>query len=281
LKALSIQPSDTVCCVTASGDRPLNLLIKDCKKILSIDLNPIQNHLLALKIQAMQQLAHEDYLTLTGASIEPYPIAFTDTIIEALPDDAKAYWTENKKMIENGVLYEGALEKFCFWLAIFLNLLFKKEIDLLFNASDIFEQQKAINLLLDRKLLKWMAKVILHPKLTKKYFSDPGLYAYVDSDITIHEHLIELIRSSLNVHLVKENPLLNLLFQGKVGNQALPPYLKKDGIKKIKSRLNKIEIVHANMIEFLESQPENSIDCFSFSDIASYMSCENFNRLIK
>ncbi len=45
-RALQISPNDSVICITASGDRPLNLLTSDCKEILAIDANPIQNHLL-------------------------------------------------------------------------------------------------------------------------------------------------------------------------------------------------------------------------------------------
>ena len=65
-RALKIQPTDTVVCVTASGDRPLNLLVDDCKKIYSIDINPIQNHLLELKKHAMKELDFEDYLSLVS-----------------------------------------------------------------------------------------------------------------------------------------------------------------------------------------------------------------------
>ena len=53
LKALRIKPSDTVVCVTASGDRPLNLMSCPLEKIYCVDLNPIQNHLLSLKLQTI------------------------------------------------------------------------------------------------------------------------------------------------------------------------------------------------------------------------------------
>lgn len=42
-KALQITPEDRILCVTASGDRPLNLLYSNCKEIVSVDANPFKN----------------------------------------------------------------------------------------------------------------------------------------------------------------------------------------------------------------------------------------------
>ena len=280
-RALKIQPDDTVVCVTASGDRPLNLLVDDCKKIYSIDLNPIQNHLLELKKQAMKELDFEDYLAFLGADFESYPHPFIDSILNLLPEGSKRFWLDNRRLIEDGVLYQGAMEKLCFWIAITLNIFYKKEIQSLFLCSDIFSQAKGIDQLFKKKSLRLFAKLFLNSSFTKKYFADPGLYAFVDGQYKIEVHFLALIKQALSVHFIRENPLLNLVFQGKVMPQAFPPYLKKEGVMKIRSRLDKVEVVHQNMIDFLINQQDGSIDCFSFSDIASYMSEKDFNLLIK
>jgi S-adenosylmethionine-diacylglycerol 3-amino-3-carboxypropyl transferase len=280
IKALSVKKEDTVVCVTASGDRPLNLMAQDLGKIYAIDLNPIQNHLLSLKIQAMQQLDFEDYLSFLGASNDPYPIAFVDSILNGLPKDAKEYWTSQRDLIENGILYQGAMEKLCLKISTALNFFFKKEIQNLFSSQDIFTQQEYIDQLFEKKLLKFIARLVLNPSLTKKYFSDPGLYAFIDSGLKVHEYLLQRIKNCLEIHLVNENPLLHLLFLGKVKPEAFPPYLRKECVTKIKKNLSKLEIIHGNMIQFLESFPEKSVDCFSLSDIASYMNENDFNRLL-
>lgn len=280
-KALSIKKDDVVVCITASGDRTLNLLTTDLNKIYSVDVNPIQNHLLALKMQAMSLLETEDYLNFLGASKEPYPIVFLDSIISSLPEDAQSFWNRNKHLIEDGVLYKGALEKLCQYISFGLNLFFKKQIQDLFDSSDVFEQQKFIKELFEKKTFKFLSKLILNPIISKKYFSDPGLYAYVEENLSARDYLIDLIKSYLTIHPVIENPLLHLIFKGKVSPEAFPPYLKKELIPKIKQRLSKIEIVHEDMIDFLENLSPSSVDCFSLSDIASYMDEKSFNRLIK
>ena len=53
-KALSIGPDDSILCITGSGSRPLDLLIKGPREIVSLDFNPCQNFLLKFKIELTQ-----------------------------------------------------------------------------------------------------------------------------------------------------------------------------------------------------------------------------------
>ncbi len=280
--ALDIRPDDVVVAVTASGDRPLNLLINPCFKLYSIDLNPIQNHLLALKIEAMRHLDYDSYLKFLGASPDSYSPDVTRHILSFLPAEARAYWSSQQHHLKKGILYRGAMERMCYWISCFLNLFFKKEVDCLFLCETVADQKKCFEETISKKpLFRCFAHWILNPKLTKRFLSDPGLYEFVDSTIRIDAHLIRLIVNYLSVHLIRHNPILNLVFLGKVLPEAYPTYLRKEGVDEIKGRLNTIEIVHNNIIDFLEKQPEKSIDCFSLSDVASYMSSANFNRLLK
>src|ERR1039457_1199967 len=52
LEALRLAPDKRVLCVTAGGGRVLNLLYDRPREIMAVDVNPTQNHLLELKIEA-------------------------------------------------------------------------------------------------------------------------------------------------------------------------------------------------------------------------------------
>src|SRR4029078_5372714 len=67
-QALRIVPKDRVVCVTASGDRPMHLLMTECAEIISIDMNRIQTYLLELKIAAITHLDFEKYLAFLGCT---------------------------------------------------------------------------------------------------------------------------------------------------------------------------------------------------------------------
>jgi S-adenosylmethionine-diacylglycerol 3-amino-3-carboxypropyl transferase len=68
LQALSLTKSDTLLCITASGARPLDLLIGKPKKIISIDFNRTQNYLLSLKIAAYKTLNYSEFLSFIGVN---------------------------------------------------------------------------------------------------------------------------------------------------------------------------------------------------------------------
>ena len=61
-QALKVKPSDKVVCITASGGRPLNLLLQDCEQVVTVDANKIQNYLLKLKSAALKEVDYEEYL---------------------------------------------------------------------------------------------------------------------------------------------------------------------------------------------------------------------------
>ena len=79
----------------------------------------------------------------------------------------------------------------------------------------------------------------------------------------------------------KECFLLSLSLRGWVPEEAFPPYLSKEGVKTIKERLNRIQIVTQDVTSYLKEQPENSFDCFSLSDVASFMSRDDFIDLLE
>jgi S-adenosylmethionine-diacylglycerol 3-amino-3-carboxypropyl transferase len=279
--ALNIKPTDTIACITASGDRPLNLLAQTCEKIYSIDANPIQNYLLHLKCAALNQLEIDEYLTFLGVKKSDKKFPFSHTILESLPISAKNYWKENRYLIDKGVIYQGAVERLCTFASNIFKFLFRKQIEKLMNFDSIHEQQAYVAPFFEKKLPLKALKLFLNPIFTKRILKDPGLYAHLKDGRHPANFIHEKFKKSLNTHLCKESILLSLVLNGAVKEEAFGPYLREEGIKKIKEQLDKLTIIDSNIIDFLESLPAQSIDCFSFSDIASYMDKDTFNRLLK
>ena len=62
-EATALRPAagDTALCVTGSGDRPLDLLAVAPMKVLAIDRNAAQTHLLRLKVAALSVFPFGDY----------------------------------------------------------------------------------------------------------------------------------------------------------------------------------------------------------------------------
>lgn len=108
---MKIQANDRVLSITASGDRPLHLLLDECKEVVSIDANPIQNYLLNLKCVAMRELNYLDYLKFLGASPCNHRLSTLEKLVPHMEEQAQKFWVKKKKLIQKGVLYQGVVEK--------------------------------------------------------------------------------------------------------------------------------------------------------------------------
>jgi S-adenosylmethionine-diacylglycerol 3-amino-3-carboxypropyl transferase len=280
-KALNIKPSDRVICITASGDRPLHLLLDDCQELLSVDLNPIQNHLLRLKMAAMSSLDYDSYLAFLGAEPSHKRLDMLEHLNEKLPVATAAYWQKHKHMVAKGVLYQGKIERLTKSLAKYLWIFRSKKIKQLFQFQNIEDQKKFVSEVWDTFLWRKVFEIGMNPLFTRSLLKDPGLYENFGTHIHPGKYFYQRMNDSLSRHLANENLFLSFVFRGKVEKQAYPPSLTREGTDIIRKRLHKISINHANIIDFLEQQKENSIDCFSISDVASYLSLKDYERLTK
>lgn len=276
--ALRLQPDDEVLCITASGDRPLNLLYQPCKKIVSIDANPIQNHLLHLKAAAMKELSFSDYLGFLGASDFSGRTAILQKLSSSMDHDAAQFWRSRLKMIEKGVLYQGEVERLSKVVAKGASLLQRKKLKRLFEMDNLEEQQRFLKEEWNGKFWESLLRIVLNPLISWLFIEDPGL-TNVASSIKPGKYIYHRMHESLHRDLAKKNLLLSMLLQGKVSPEAYPPYLLEDGTEAIRDRLHRLEIKTMDVIEYLESLEGPTFDAFSLSDIISYLKPPQHMRL--
>ncbi len=280
-KALRIEPTDRVVSVTASGDRPLNLLTTELAELVTIDANPMQTALFDLKQTALKQLDFPEYLSFLGA--DPHPNryqAYTQFEQQLAPDSIKL-WDRQTGKIARGILYEGAVEKWLQRMARILRPLRGQKIDTLFSFDDIENQRTYLKESWHTYLWQKTFQISLHPWITRYFISDPGLYAYVDKRLHIGDHLYDKLHSSLDRFLAKESVLLALIFKGKVEKSQFPPYLTEEGATQIRNQLDRVKFDTKDMLSYLEGAPDQSINCFSCSDIASYIDAPSFEKLVR
>lgn len=281
-KALNIQPEDTVICVTASGDRPLNLLTKDLKQIIAIDANPFQNALFDLKKAAMSRLPFPEYLAFMGAVADKdRQKTYWRELEQDLNPTSRMIWKRHQKKIKNGIIYEGAVEKWLKRASKFLRQVRGKKIERLFSFEDLKEQEKFIKEEWETFFWKKLFEVSLHPFVTRYFIQDPGLYAYVDPKIHVGKYLHQRLHSSLCQILAKESVLMSLCLKGEVQQASYPPYLNRSEIEGIKSRLHLARFETLDLISYLRNSKDDSYDCFSVSDVASYLPTSEFLNLIR
>jgi S-adenosylmethionine-diacylglycerol 3-amino-3-carboxypropyl transferase len=280
-QALRVNSGDRVICVTASGDRPLHLLLSDCKEVCAVDMNPVQNYLLELKLAALRALDYEEYLSFLGctATKHRYNI-FTTKLKTHLSTKAAHYWDYHKKMIAKGIIYQGRVERLTNMAAKFISLVRRKEIKTLFSFDDIKKQSEYVALKWDTLWWRKFFDILLNPNLMKIILNDPGVISFIDPAIKPGRYIYDRMLQYLNHYPAKQSALIQLVLTGKVLPEAYFPYLTFAGYSTIRNNIHKLSIHTSNVIEYVTAKP-NYFDCFSMSDIASYMSQENFEKLLK
>lgn len=279
-QALQIRENAHVVAITASGDRPLNLLTEKCGKIFSVDYNPVQNGLLNLKRAAIQQLSYKDYLAFLGITPSTNRLHIFNNLCKHSPSQSLHSLLPYQSKIKKGIIYQGAVERMITIASVFIRSLRRKKVQELFSYTDIEKQAQFVEK--EWHTLSWrtLFKLAVHPSISKFFLKDPGLYEHIGSDIHSTNHLYNRCHRSLTRFPVKENLILSLCFMGKIFEEGYPPYLQEKQFGKIKNNLKKIESYTSDINHFLSELENSTIDAFSLSDVASYLSQEEFEKLV-
>ncbi len=279
-EALRVQPNDRVLCITASGDRPLNLLIQECQKIVCIDANCAQSHLLELKLAAMQMLSYEEYLAFLGVFECSKRKALLEILLSQMSEEAAAFWKKNKKLIFKGVLYQGSLERLMKNIAC-LTLLFRRhKVNKLFLAATIEEQKRIVEKDWHSALWRKIFQIVFTPAIARLLINDPSLQN-IDPNSNPGMYIYDKMQDLLKKELVRNSPLLSLVWRGQVSLDAFSPYLQKEGVALIKKRLSCLEIHSTDVIDYLKSVSKHTFDVFSLSDVASTLNYHKFVELLE
>jgi S-adenosylmethionine-diacylglycerol 3-amino-3-carboxypropyl transferase len=279
-QALQTAPSSRILCITASGDRPLNLLSSPCASLHTVDANAYQTALFDLKKTALNHLSFQDYIAFLGLQSHANRWALFKSITPHLAPSSVKIWAKHKRKITKGILFQGTVERFSNKASICFKALFEKKILKLFNFSSLDEQRAFIDKEFDNDFWKGLFKFILHPKLLCKLLKDPGLTDFVDQNIHVGEYLHHRFSQSLKTFLAKESTLLSLLFLGQLHPEHLPPYLRSEDCQIIVQGLKKTTFETNSVLTVLNKAAPGDFDRFSFSDIASYMPQHMFHQML-
>lgn len=276
-KALRLNASDTVLCITGSGARCLDLLVDSPGKVISIDFNSTQNLLLELKIAAYKALNYNDFCEFIGIKHSSERKNIFQKIVPHLSVNANNYWTQHFSLIEEGVLYCGTWEKL---LKSMLKMAYLRKglIKALMQAPDLQTQQQIWNKQWSNVTWKLFLKVICNRFLWVHIIKEPGAQI-IAKDFDVYAYIKQRLDFMANHFHFKTNHYANLIFNsGYAAECILPHHLRAENYELIKQNLHKIEIVTGSLNAYLQTCPD-SISAFSLSDFSSYAPENVYNEI--
>jgi len=267
---LDIEPGNTLFAITSGGDNVLDFLLEDPGRIISVDINPLQTYLVELKMAAIRALSHAELLNLLGVRAELNPVELYRRFRGALGDQARGYWDDNTEMLERGLLTQGGFERyFAILRAVLRVIVGRRTLERLFTLEpdqqeDFFERQWNTR--------RWRG--FLRVGCSKWFLGnrlDPSWFAHSDGPTSYGEHFGGLARHAITGIPARTNYFLAQIFLGRyVSESVAPRYLLEEHFETIRERLDRIQLVTADVYDGLAMLPDASIDAFALSNVFEY-----------
>jgi len=281
LRAFGSIEGQRVLSVTAGGGRVLSLLLGRPKSIVAVDLNPAQNALLELKVAAMRELEHGEYLCFLGVRPSDERRRIYERLRPGLSNAVRTFFDRETKKLEAGILFQGRFERFLQVVANVARLAGPFGLSRLLSAEDL-ESQRALVARLETPVWRGITQTVCRRSVLRLLSGDPGFYRHLPTDLPLHEVLYDRINNHLRHNLLRENHLLQIVFFGRyVHEPSLPVYLHAETFAAVKAALEtvELEVVNATMDEALSDRRRGGYDAFSLSDISSYLEDDAQQRL--
>lgn len=278
IEGLAIQSDHKVLSIASAGDNAFALLAQGPKLLVAIDLNQVQLYLMELKKVAIHELDHKDFIAFLGYRENKDRWQTYLNISSQLSSNAKEYWDNRKKEINEGVIYCGKFEKYLKTFATkFLPFIHsKKQIAELFNQKSEQEQREFYNTVWNNWRWKLMFKFFFSKIIMGFFGRDPAFLAEVK--VNVGNTIMEKAAIHLKSTYAQNNPILFYCLNGHF-DSYLPYYAKEVNYKKVKLNLKNLHIEYGYAQEAVHKY--GKFDRFNLSNIFEYMNTEIFEMTSK
>lgn len=283
LKGLKLNSSDQVLSITSGGDNTLALLLQNPQNVVSIDINPVQNYLLEMKIAALKNLDYADYLKFLGVNPSEDRLENYNQIKRDLSDNARNWWNTHQTLVKQGVIHSGKLERYAKLVrTYFLPFTVPKSgIEKLLASSTLDEQRKVFLQDLNTKRFQLICKIFLSKPMFSLLGRDKSKFKYATTT-NLSRHYSKKLLDQINRIPANTNYLLHYGLTGTYKHQnAMPLYLKQENFAKLRRLLPKLTIVTSDITSFLKKSKPETFSKFNLSDIFEYLPQDQSDELFE
>ena len=245
-----------------------------------LDFSPAQLALCALKIAAYKTLNYDDFTQLLGFEFDGRDIGpegrvalYEENVRPALAkEEYRSYWDENLDLIRNKIIHIGRLEKFFGIYRKYVLPLshFKSTTRTLLDGQDLASQSKFFDSIWNTWIWRAGTRTFFGQMSLGHLGRDPKFFEHVRLDVGAF--LLGKISNGVRNIPISDNYYAEYVFTGQQsGKNALPDYLVRDNYDIIRSRIDRVQLVRADVLEYLESEESGHFDGYNLSDIFEWM----------
>ena len=276
-EALQPQGRDVVC-ITASGSRSFELLLRDPRSIVSIDQNPTQTALAELFAAAYRTLSYPDFAAFVGLDPDDARAPRARALAQGLSPASRDFWRRHAALAQPGLLYCGRWERFLRQFRRWAGGRRRALAHGLLAAPDIAAQRRFWVERWDDWRWRAFLRVLALRPLWRWGLREPGV-VFVPEDFDMAAYArARFDHAAAHLHLA-HTPFAWLLLAGGYPAHVTPPFLTQQGHALIRDRIERVTFRTASLRETLEGGPPGAFDAASLSDYSSYCDVDD-QRLI-
>jgi S-adenosylmethionine-diacylglycerol 3-amino-3-carboxypropyl transferase len=274
LAALRPGADDTVVVVSSGGCTALSLLAAGAGRVVAVDVNAAQNHLVELKAAAALLGAREAVAFLGGFPSRARRARYDRLLRGLLTPAARAYWDARPGSLRRGVLSAGASERFIAVIVAALRLFVHPgdRVERMLAAPSL-EAQRAL-FVREWNTRRWRALfAVLCSRLAFRGTYPAAFFAHVDTP-SFAEHFRRQAEHALTELPVADNYFLHHMLAGRYplsAPEGVPPYLSPEGAAAVAAGRERLALVDGAMTEYLRTLPDRSVQAFALSNICEWM----------
>ncbi|KAG0335320.1 hypothetical protein BG000_007636 [Podila horticola] len=268
LQVLDLQEDDVMFVITSAGDNALEYALQGHpRRIHCVDMNPCQNHLLELKLAAINTLPYTDFWKLFGqGQHEGFRRLLIDRLSPVLSSTAVQFWykrraTFDKSFYETG--YSGLALSLFKWLVRAKGLL--SAVKQVSTAEEISTQvQLWESVIKPATMPKWFVKWVLsHPAFLWNALGVPinQMKLILDEGDAV-EYIYDTLDPIMHRSLFKDDQYFyNLVVNRQYTRMSCPSYLTQEGFQVLKvSGATDAMVLHtSSIIQVLRSMRDGEL----------------------
>lgn len=283
LAALHPRPDETVVVVSSGGCTALSLLAAGAGRVIGVDRNATQHHVVELKLAATALGADDAVAFLGGAPAADRLVRYA-RLRRALTPAARAYWDARPSAVAMGVLSAGVSERFIGMVVAALRLAVHPtaRIERMLAAPTVAAQRE----LFAREWDTWRWRALfalLCNRLAFRGTYPAAFFAHVDNP-SFARHFRALAEHALTELPVRDNYFLQQMLTGRYPVDApdgVPPYLSREGAAAVATGRDRLTLVDGGMTEYLRSRPDGSVHGFALSNVCEWMDATAVDALFR
>lgn len=281
-RAFGIQSDDVVFSITSGGCNTLAFLVDNPRKVIALDLSPYQNYLLDLKMAAFRVLSYPDLLEFIGVNESTRRLEMYGWLNGHLTPESRKYWDSQPQKIRRGIIHTGRYEWYMRLLKKGLTLLVGRSLpEELFDCRTVKERRQLYQRKWNNFRWRFFTKIFLSRTFMTLLFTGK-FFDQLDSDFSFGDHFRSRIKRALTMLPLQENYFLAYILLGRFYSlNYLPVYLQRENFEKIKSRLDRVEVVTGPCEDYFKTLPPGSVSKFNFTNIFEWMPPEAFENLLR